>query len=292
MRYAVVDTGSNTIRLGIYDYENGALKCIYNKAVFANLASYIENNSLTQKGIEKAAEALLVHKKTAEEYECVLRVFATAAIRNAKNCYEICKSIKELTNIDIDVLTGEDEALLSFYGAVSDFPVKDGVMADVGGGSSEIILFKNSSPISFCSVPLGSLKAYKTFVSGNVTTDEEAKNIKNEVFKYLTGHKEFSNINTETLCIVGGGVKSASALCRELLNTDFEKTKVLNEILKTIFKEPEKAEDIIINIAPERAKTVSPAISIYSAISEFFSCKNISISDLGIKEGYILKKLI
>ena len=102
MRYAVVDTGSNTIRLGIYDYENGTLKCIYNKAVFANLASYIENNSLTQDGIEKAAEALLIHKKTAEEYGCALSVFATAAIRNAKNCHEICESIKELANIDID----------------------------------------------------------------------------------------------------------------------------------------------------------------------------------------------
>ena len=292
MRYAVVDTGSNTIRLGIYDYENGTLKCIYNKAVFANLASYIENNSLTQDGIEKAAEALLIHKKTAEEYGCALSVFATAAIRNARNCHEICKKIKELTNIDIDVLTGEDEALLSFYGAVSDFPVKDGVMADVGGGSSEIILFKNGSPVSFCSVPLGSLKAYKTFVSGNVTTETEAKNIKDEVFKYLSGHEEFLSLDVKNLCIVGGGVKSASALCKKLLNTDFEKTMVLNEILKIIFKDPEKSEDIIVTIAPERAKTVSPAISIYSAVSDFFNCENIFISDLGIKEGYILKKLV
>ena len=138
MTYAVVDTGSNTIRLAVYDDQDGKLTQLYNEAIFANLAGYIENNRLTKTGIAVAADAILAHKKKAAEFGAQLHVFATAAIRNAENTEEICSFLQQQTGIPIDVISGEDEALLSFYGACADFPVEHGVMADVGGGSSEV----------------------------------------------------------------------------------------------------------------------------------------------------------
>lgn len=287
MRYAVVDAGSNTIRLGIYEYENGKLNIIYNKAVFANLAGYINNNILTLDGMVAASKAIKIHQKAAENYGCKLNVFATAAIRNAGNTEEICSEILRLTGEEIDVLSGEDEAVLSFIGAKDDFPCKDGVMADVGGGSSEIIPFKNKTPHNFFSVPWGSLKTFKRFVKGTLPTEDEINNIKAEMRAHLKSTEKFDN-----LCIVGGGVDASAKLTEKFLGEKSISVSGLKEIIDIVINKPDYAKKIIQKTAPERLETIIPGIAIYSALSEFFSSKNIYISDKGIKEGYILNKLV
>lgn len=291
MRYAVVDTGSNTIRLGIYEYENGKLNIIYNKAVFANLAGYIINNSLTPNGIVVASEAIKLHQKTAEDYGCSLNVFATAAIRNADNTEEICSEILRLTGEEVDVLSGGDEAVLSFIGAKEDFPCESGVMADVGGGSCEIIPFSDKTPHNFFSVPWGSLKAFKSFVKGTLPTEDEINNIKTEI----TSHLEKNLKNTKkisNLCIVGGGVNPSVSLSEKFLSEKNISVSGLEEIIDISIKRPDYAEEIIKKTTPERLETIIPGIAIYSAISEFLGSENIYISDRGIKEGYILNKLV
>ncbi len=291
MRYAVVDTGSNTIRLGIYDYENGKLNIIYNKAVFANLAGYIKNNTLTPGGIIAASEAIKLHQKTAEEYGCRLNIFATAAIRNAENTEGICNEIFKLTGENIDVLSGDDEAVLSFIGAKEDFPCKNGVMADIGGGSSEVIPFTNKKPHNFFSIPWGSLKAYKGFVKETIPTKDEINNIKLEILSHL--EKNFSaEKKQDNLCIVGGGVDASLKLTEKFLGEKSISVSGLKQIIDIVINEPESAKDIILKTVPERLETIVPGIAIYNAVSEFFGSKNIYISDKGIKEGYILNKLV
>ncbi len=291
MRFAVVDTGSNTIRLGIYEYEKEKLNIIYNKAVFANLAGYIKNNTLAPEGIAKCAEAVKVHQATAKEYGCSLNVFATAAIRNAENTEEIVSEVYRITGEKIDVLSGDDEAVLSFYGAVSDFPCQSGVMADVGGGSSEIIPFNKKLPHNFFSVPWGSLKAYKNFVKGTLPTEEEFHLIKKEIFSNL--EKNYTERKKITdLCIVGGGVDASVKLTKAFLNEDSLSISGLLKISEIIINEPETAKETILRFAPERLETIAPGIAIYLAACEFFNAQSIHISDKGIKEGYILKKLV
>lgn len=291
MRYAVVDTGSNTIRLGIYEYENKKLNIIYNKAVFANLAGYIKNNALAPDGIEKCAEAIKVHQATAKEYGCKLNVFATAAIRNAENTEEIVSEVFRMTGEKMEVLSGDDEAVLSFYGAVSDFPCENGIMADVGGGSSEIIPFTTKTPRNYFSVPWGSLKAYKNFVKGTLPTKEEFNLIKKEIRSNL--EKNYTERKKITdLCIVGGGVDASVKLTKAFLGEDSLSTDGLLKISEIILNSPDFAKETILKSCPERLETIAPGIAIYLAVCEYFNAENIHISDKGIKEGYILKRLV
>lgn len=291
MNYAVVDTGSNTIRMSIYKYESGCLGELFTEAVFANLAAHIEDNCLTEEGIDICCEAILYHKKKADEFEADFHVFATAAIRNAVNCHYIVESVKAKTGIELEILSGNDEGELSFLGAVSDFPVKSGVMADVGGGSSEVILFKEGEIIAVQSIPIGSLKAYKTFVSGEMPTKEEAKLIKEEITKYLDKNAAFSNAKEESLCLVGGGVRAANKLCKLILNSKQLSVDGVNTMLEA-FCDDEKYLDVFEKIIPKRKLTITPGLCIYSAIGEYFGADRIYISDKGIKEGYTLKYLI
>lgn len=292
MRYAVVDTGSNTIRLGVYEYKNNTLTQLKNTAIFANLAAYIEDGVLTEAGICAAKDAILSHMKTAKSFDCDAHVFATAAIRNAKNTEQIAKTLEKQTGVQIDVLTGNEEALFSFFGAASDFSCTDGVMADVGGGSSEIIAFSEKKPTALCSVPWGSLKAYNAFVSGTLPTAQEILNIKAEITNVLKANDAFLSLRHKSLCIVGGGVRASKILAKAFLDEDTLSVSVIDRMLKKITQDPSFSEETILRLTPDRAKTIAPALAIYSAVGSFFHAQNVFVSDHGIKEGYILARLI
>ncbi len=291
MRYAVVDTGSNTIRMSIYEYENGALNEIFTEAIFANLAGHIADNRLTDDGIKVCSDAILKHKKTAMEYGIEnLHVFATAAIRNAENTERIVKMVKENTGIALKILSGDDEGELSFLGACDDFE-KSGIMADVGGGSSEIIAFEDGKIKAVKSIPIGSLKAYKMFVFGEIPTADEVNNIKAEIKKYLDENEEFKNIKTENLCLAGGGVRAAKKLSQILLGKKELDVFAVNSMLSAFLLRPDIME-IFEKVVPKRKLTITPTLAIYSSLGEYFGASKIQISDKGIKEGYVLKKLI
>lgn len=292
MRYAVADTGSNTIRLAIYDYENGKLTQLYNEAIFANLAGYIADNMLTAEGIDRAADAILTHKKVAEQYGCTLHVFATAAIRNAGNTEEICDAIRQKTGCEVDLVSGEDEALLSFRGARCDFPVEQGVMTDVGGGSSEVIWFVGNDAKAFHSVPWGGLKAFKDFVGEGLPDEAKMQTIIHNITEALEAEKAFENVKTESLCVVGGSVRAAKKLAEALLGETEITLSVVDALLDCIKSDPVVSRAVICKIAPKRADTITPALCIYAAIGHYFGAEKVYFSDNGIKEGYVLQNLI
>lgn len=291
MRYAVVDTGSNTIRMSVYEYSYGRSSEIFTEAIFANLAGHIVDNCLTDEGIDVCCDALVKHQNTAKSYDADFYAFATAAIRNANNAKEIVKNVKGKTDIDLEILSGEDEGELSFLGAYEDFPVTSGIMADVGGGSSEVIAFDDGKILAVQSIPWGSLKAYKGFVKGQIPTEEEAQKIKEQIKEYLQNNEALRKIKAENLCLVGGGVRAAKKLSKLLLgkeNLDVASVK----FMLSMFVTREDTEKMLEQVVPKRKLTITPGLAIYSAIGEFFGADEIYISDKGIKEGYVLKYLI
>lgn len=288
MRYAVVDTGSNTIRLSVYEYENNSLCELFTEAVFGNLAGHIYKNSLSDEGIAVCCEAIKKHKESAKKYGAELHVFATAAIRNADNSEEIKSAVINNTGVDFEILSGEDEGELSFLGARDDFSAVSGVMADVGGGSSEVILFENGEKKSVASIPMGSLRAYKTFVSSEFPTEEEIKNIKSFITDSL--EKGVKKETYDTLCLVGGGAMASSCIMNAIFGKESLDPVSINGLL-TLFSN-QKHIDVIEKFVPKRKLTITPTLAIYSAISGFFGVKKVEISDKGIKEGYVLKYLI
>ena len=115
--YGVVDLGSNSIRLVVYEvkddrlaaYTNRDFKSLANDKVMAGLAAYVEDGAFTQTGIEKAASVLKGHAKRARFYRCKrLEVFATAVLRNAANCAEAVAAIEDASGLPINLLSARD----------------------------------------------------------------------------------------------------------------------------------------------------------------------------------------
>ena len=289
MNYAVVDTGSNTIRMSVYEVTDGGIKEIFTEAIFANLAGHIIENFISDEGVDVCCEALCHHRETAKKYDAAYFAFATAAIRNAENSKEAVEKIFDKTGIELEILSGDDEGILSFLGAYDDFGVTSGIMADVGGGSSEVIAFENGKAKTVCSVPWGSLKAYKNFVSKEIPTEQEVKNIKDEIKRNLS--ENMTGISAEDLCLVGGGVRIANKLCNMFFPDSYLNRKTVNDMLNPYLNTPEIIE-VFAKVSPKRKHTIIPGLAIYSAIGEFFGTDKITISDKGIKEGYLKKRII
>ncbi|MBQ9915159.1 MAG: phosphatase, partial [Clostridia bacterium] len=165
MKYAVIDLGTNTIRLCIYQNTGQERKLLLNQRVLALLGSKTENGALTDEGVRAAADALTLLKAVAKEHGIEnVYVFATAALRNISNTEAVAKILTEETGLTIDILSGEEEAELTFLGATETCHVEDGLIADIGGGSTELILVKDGKVVRSESFDIGSLTGFVRFV--------------------------------------------------------------------------------------------------------------------------------
>ena len=136
MKIAIVDIGSNTIKMKIFQQYNDSVKEIYSEVKNAKLISYINNGILSQKGIYLLCQCICELKASAKaESADIFRCFATASLRRTQNITEIKNTVLEICCESIDVIDGQSEADYSFSGVkntMSDF-FDDGIMLDMGG---------------------------------------------------------------------------------------------------------------------------------------------------------------
>lgn len=117
MTYGVIDVGSNTIRLVIYEVKENRIESLFSNKNTAGLIGYVNDGELSRKGIRKACDVLNSLQKVAAHAQVEkLYVFATASLRNIANTKEAVEEIEKETGLDIDVISGHDEAELDFEG--------------------------------------------------------------------------------------------------------------------------------------------------------------------------------
>ena len=107
MKYALIDMGSNSIRLTVYDMDQTEFRILFKEKIMAGLAGYVEHGQLTQDGIDCACQSLRKFYHTLELLQIShLAVFATASLRNISNTAQAAEQIRRTTGIDVEILTG------------------------------------------------------------------------------------------------------------------------------------------------------------------------------------------
>ncbi|MEI8393564.1 MAG: Ppx/GppA family phosphatase [Rhodospirillaceae bacterium] len=159
-RIGVIDIGSNSIRLVVYDRNCRAPVQIFNEKVLCGLARGVEaGGRLDAEGVARASLNLARFKMLAEAMGVErLDVLATAAVRDAKDGQDFVVALRERLGLEIQVISGEEEARLSALGVLSAIPDADGLAADLGGGSLELITINRGSPGQRVTLPLGVLR--------------------------------------------------------------------------------------------------------------------------------------
>ena len=291
MRVAVVDIGSNTIKLKVFDVYNNNLKEIYSEVKNTKLISYIIDKKLSPEGLLLLCNTITELKMSAEKYGFdIFSCFATASLRRTGNSDDIIKTVYEVTNEKINLIDGKDEAYLSFLGVektLSDFPEK-GILIDMGGGSTEIISFSNRKIEQAYSMNFGSLSLFLDY------PDNDFDKMKTFAVSQLK-QCNFYPIRAKYALLVGGTALAINKLYNLTFDNvskhtmEFSKLKTLYSNLKT---NDENVKTFLKENVPHRTTTVIPGLTAYIGIFEECSVENIIVSTAGIREGYVFEKIV
>lgn len=301
--YTIVDVGSNTIRMNVYEVTDGKMRVLFSKKETAGLASYVRKGRMSVAGIDRLVGVLLEFKNVLENLHIYdMNVFATASLRNVSNTRECVDEVFRRTGIEICVISGQEEAELDFLGAAADSNMGKGLLTDIGGGSTELVIFRGEKILSAVSVDMGSLNAYNKFVEGILPTAEERKAIKREfMFKLADTQTGVEPGKYPSICGVGGTVRAALKLDKIFFGEAAEEKVLPVAHLGYIIKAMEKKENrkkfmrnmcLLMDVVPERIRTVLPGMIILYAIAKKFGCKEIRVATTGVREGFMTRHVL
>ncbi|MFM6841296.1 MAG: Ppx/GppA phosphatase family protein [Candidatus Planktophila sp.] len=190
MRLGVLDVGSNTVHLQIMDAHHGSAPLAYQSfKEEIRLAEYLtDSGDISDEGIDTLQKTLNRLKNEAKSIQLDdMLAFATSAIREAKNSDLVLQSVRSATGIDLEVLSGVDEAKFTFLAARRwvGWSAGDVVLLDIGGGSLEIASGEQENPTYSQSVMLGAGRLTRQFLSGDPFTEKSLNKLRAHIAETL-----------------------------------------------------------------------------------------------------------
>ncbi len=288
---AVIDIGSNSVRMVLYRLEGRAIWTVFNEKVLAGLGRDLpETGKLSPAGVEMA---LTVLRRFAAVLEGVRPAYtfvaATAAVREAEDGAEFCDRVAAVTGLKVRVLTGEEEAKYAALGVLAGEPRSDGVAADMGGSSLELIKIGLGAAGTGVTLPLGpfSLGDPKGFDAGRLRT-VIAERLK-------PAAKPFAATD---LHAVGGGWRSLAQLHMEI--SDYPLRIVhqyamsaddARNVARLVAQQSRASLDRLPGVSKRRAETLPYAALVLEGLIDALGLKTIHFSAWGLREGLLYEVL-
>ena len=298
MNYSLIDIGSNSIRLTVYEIQGNDFKPLFHSKIMAGLAGYVEKGNLSADGIDVAKSALLEFRKTLHALSVAkVSVFATASLRNIENTDKVIKKLKKATGFEIEVINGSEEALLSYIGAKLELPdITEGAFTDIGGASTEIISFSGNLPVHTISYKLGSLNLYKKCVRKIIPGKKSLKRISETISNEFQKDPTFPFDPRTPLICVGGTSRAIMKIARKIYHLPEDCNTLTADQVDHLFdyltNTKRKNTRLILRMSPDRIHTIIPGLSILVSILHLYHSEQIIVSNYGIREGFLCKKII
>ena len=299
MLHAIIDIGSNTIRMAVYQIEGRQFTLLMKRKYTVGLAGYLENGRLVRAGLEKTVKILHGFMDFINTFRIPhVHAFATAALRSAVNSRAAVGEIARRSGVQVRIISGDEEAMYDFIGATQNITHADGIMIDIGGGSTEIVSFAGRAMQGRWSLPLGSLAMSKAHVAGLLPTREECRTIAAAVRSMLDEVPAVRDLRARHMVGMGGVLSSASRM-HALLHPEETPRLLPADTLPQMIAmfgsgRPLTEADtaVLLRAAPDRLHNIVPGMIIASVLAETFAAVDIRYSDSGVREGYIWKEII
>lgn len=296
MKQAIIDIGSNSIRLTLYETQGQSFKILFREKVMAGLAGYVEDGRLSAEGIECACAGLLNFRSILQTLEIeYIRVFATASLRNISNTEQALSVIRAATGYSVEVLTGEDEALFGYAGAMQDLHLTSGAFLDIGGASTEIVTFDRGTPVDYASFPIGSLSLYRRCVK-KILPGEGSLGRLRQVIGDTIDVSEGALDPRSLLVGVGGTARAVLKLAQHYYGGSEEchsmTAEQLDGLCAFLCSGKKQVSDLILRLEPERIHTLVPGTLILRHVFHLFGAQQLVISKYGVREGYLCQRIL
>lgn len=283
-KYAAIDIGSNAIRLlvaNVIEQDSGPTLFRKNALVRVPIRlgeDVFLNGEISVKNQRRMVDAMKAFKLLMNAHQVVTyRACATSAMRDANNGVAFAKALKEKTDITIDIIDGEEEAKIIAATDLSSFIKEDRtyIYVDVGGGSTEITIYNMGKVIASKSFKIGTVRLLNDLVLSE-DWDVMKKWIRNYCGDY--GHIELigsgGNINKVFKLSAKKPGKTLSYLFLSQLYKELNSMSYDERILK-------------LELNPDRADVIIPAIRIYLQAMKSSKAKQIIVPKIGLADGII-----
>jgi len=305
----VIDLGFNSVKLVNYyvNDNNNSFKAYEQRGVKAKLGEGLyETGELCGESIERTINALKLFRDiiSFQSIKCVLPV-ATSAVREAKNKEDFLKQVYKRTGFQFKVLTGKEEALCSYAGALNSTCVPTSLFFDLGGGSLEIVYTENFVIKKLISLPIGALRLSQIYGQKRVYGDGDSdglpsfskKNydeLNRYVFDAIPDKKELDMSPDTRLVGVGGTLRAIASYDQEIQNYLLQKIHnyqmkydSVDSISKSLYKMTPYEIARIDAIGGNRAETITAGSSIIKNLMLKLGFDNVVVSAQGLREGIL-----
>ncbi len=284
MKLSAIDIGSNAARLLISEVcVDEKDKATFNKVSLTRVPLRLGFDVFDTGKISEHRTELLLHTMKAyinllHAYEVkYLKACATSAMREAANSAEIIALVKNETGIEIEIISGSDEASFIYENHIAENLDKDHsyLYIDVGGGSTELTFFSNNKLVFKDSFDIGTIRLLKNKVS-----EEKWDEMKNDIKEKTKGHKQVTAIGS------GGNINKVFSLSKR------KDSKPLPlELLRDYYKELSNVsldERIkIYDLREDRADVIVPALQIYVNVMKWANASEIYVPRIGLADGLV-----
>lgn len=301
MKIGTIDIGTNSMRLLIADYIDGKIQ---NRKKWVNTTrigqGVDKEGYICEEAIRRNIEGLKEFEQICKENNCDhIYCMGTSALRDSKNGLEFVSLAKKEANIDVEVISGEEESNLGFCGVLEVLEKEEDILVlDIGGGSTEFILGDKSGIVFAKSENIGAVRMTEKFLYKDPIDNDEfeamSKFIENEIedtISYIKGKK------IDKLVGIGGTITSLSAINQELEVYSMEKihnSKITLEEVKIVLQNLKKLtlsdKKSLKGLQPKRADIITAGVKILEIIMEKLELETIIVSEYDNLEGLMCHK--
>lgn len=298
MRLGVLDVGSNTVHLQVVDTHPGARpNPTYNYKEELRLTEYLQgDNTISDAGIDAlrgAVSRALDHAKSVKVQEFL--PFATSALRESANGDAILKSINKDLEIDLQVLSGEEEAKLTFLAARRWFGWSSGrlLVIDIGGGSLEIAVGTDESPEVAVSLPLGAARLTQNYLTGDPYSTKSISNLRDHIEEQLDSilpalvHHQ----DTDRAIATSKTLRTLARLCGDWFDGNGKNIKIdaIRKICNRLSDMTLDERTRLPGVSANRARQIVAGAYVTESVMRNLDLRELEICPWALREGVVLK---
>jgi exopolyphosphatase / guanosine-5'-triphosphate,3'-diphosphate pyrophosphatase len=299
MRVAVVDIGTNSTRLLVADVAGPKVEQVERRTTVTNMGRGVDHaNLICSEAVEDVCRVIADYKASYEEMgaERVMAI-ATSAVRDAVNGEAFIAELRERFGMDARLLTGEEEAHLTYLGATAQRPAEEGTLVfDIGGGSTELIVGSGSEVDFHASLQAGTIRQSERHLCSDPPNAHELEDLASDV-RNLIEHAIAAQPESRPLSgiAVAGTPTSLAAIDQELEPYDSGRVhgyrlgmRRIQRMLSRLSSLPLAERLRVPGLHPGRAPTIVAGAVILVQVMRAFRLEEIEVSELDILQGCAL----
>jgi len=301
-RVAVIDMGSNSFRLVVFQYEPGSWWSLSDEIREATRVSagMGDTGVLQEEPMDRALHAAAVFSSflRASGVEDVDAV-ATSAIRDATNRDDLLEAVKERTGLRMRVISGAEEARYGYLAIANSLTLSDGFGIDVGGGSVQVMRITDRRLEEAESVGLGSVRVSEAFLEGEKTSGKQIKALRKHVGHILSEFEWWAGAESRRLAGIGGTIRNLATAVQKTLDLPhvdvqgFVLTRErLEELIDLLASKPVAKRGSVPGIKPDRGDVILGGAVVVAAAMEHGGFDALEVTHAGLREGVFFERLL